>query len=110
MASQAVVRASAPASAPELFAPRLLMDGLTEAASELPNPVRIDILSYFLEVTPRDLFGRVEFYLNREPMNEDSRPDAVTYFIAYDRVERLFRGLIVMGKAHGIENFSENYV
>ncbi len=110
MASQGVVRASAPANAPELFAPHLLMDSLAKEAPGLPTPVRIEILSYFLETTPRDLFGRVEFYLNREPMNADSRPDAVTYFIAYDKVERLFRGLIVMGKAHGIENFSENYV
>jgi hypothetical protein len=86
------------------------MDGLEEGGSGLPTPVRIEILSYFLETTPRDLFGRVEFYLNREPMNEESRPDAVTYFIAYDKVERLFRGLIVMGEAHGIQGFSENYV
>src|SRR5437899_6339243 len=94
MSSQLVSASQKPAGAEaEFFSPLRLMEGLASAAPALPPPVRTLVFTYCYTTEPRELFGRVEFDRHLE--------QSVTYFIPYDKVERLFRELIVMGDTYG---------
>jgi hypothetical protein len=93
----------------EFSAPKLemqkYMEGLAELDSVLPKGVQRVIAGYSLELEtqPRELFGRVEFRTN--PATQ-----MCTYFIAYDKVERLFRELMEIGKEFGCVNAVNEHI
>lgn len=80
------------------------MDGLGTLDRVLPKGVQRVMAGYALtlETQPRELFGRVEFPNGAGRM--------CTYFIAYDKVERLFRELMEIGKEFGCKEAVDAHI
>ncbi len=93
---------------PEFSAPKLemqkYMDGLAGLDPLLPKGVQRLMAGYSLtlETQPRELFGRVEFPNGAGRM--------CTYFVAYDKVERLFRELREIGKDFGCKEAVDAHI
>jgi hypothetical protein len=96
------------ATGEQLFGPREMMRGL--AGSRLPKGIQLAVLTYYFEAKPQELFGRVRYYFQTAPWNDQMPPDGLAVFIDYEKVDRLFQNLTQFGEEYGLQAFAKGEI